>query len=382
MIDTAPRPAVRRRWRSATKIAIGFVLVVVGGFYGYRAWTNYMVGRIDVKPIGPKRVNLVAISPGAGYRILVANGIAQLAEVSGSFDAPDLAQMDEGSDVVSAKKVPMKEMLQSLRQETEGLGAFIMRINDIKADDIPPEAPVWKAEDLRKALDSDPALKSKLEREINMGLDGTPPNRVIASACVNGIVISTPVTVKIGGKPVQAEVLQPYRPSFIENIEKKLQERFDADDARPGVYRQALEDLLNGQGAKEDVRKSLLARISPERAADLAAKPQRVLENAAVILNDDQIISASARTYKANKRELTDITINLTDEGRDRLWKYSHDRQGFQLLLVVDGIAIAAPRISHELSQRDVTISQLPDASLAEEAVDLMNKKPTGGNAR
>ena len=125
-----------------------------------------------------------------------------------------------------------------------------------------------------------------------------------------------------------------------------------------------------------------MARISPDRAADLAAKPQRVLENAAVILNDDQIISASAKTYKANKRELTDITINLTDEGRDRLWKYSHDRQGFQLLLVVDGIAIAAPRISHELSQRDVTISQLPDASLAEEAVDLMNKKPTGGNAR
>ena len=381
MIDTVPRPAARRRWRSATKIAIGFALVVAGASFGYRAWSNYMVGQIKLGTIGPKRVNLVAISPGAGYRILVANGIAQLAEVSGSFDAPDLEHMDDSSDVVSAKKVPMKEMLQSLRKDSEGLGAFVMRINDIKADDVPPDAPVWKASDLRKAIEGDPELKTRLEREINMGLDGTPPNRVIASACANGIVISTPVTVNIVVQPVETEVLQPYRPSFIEGVEKKLQERFDADDARPGVYRQALEELNAGNGVKEDVRKSLLARISPDRAADLVAKPQRVLANAAVILNDDQIISASTRTYKANKRELTDITINLTDEGRDRLWKYSHDRQGFQLLLVVDGIAIAAPRISHELSQRDVTISQLPDPTLAEEAVDLMNKKSPGGNA-
>jgi hypothetical protein len=383
MIESAQRVPHRRRIRSSTKIAIGFVVVIFAGWAGYRAWSNFMVSNIKLGPITPKQINLVAISPGAGYRILVANGIAQLAEISGGFDAPNPEDLNESTDIVSAKKIPLREMLESLQGNQKGLDGFVMRINDIKEDDLPKEAPVWTAEDIHKAIGGDKNLQGKLEHDINMGLDGTPPNRVLASACINGIVIDTPVPIEIGTGKLVAHVLQPYRPGLIEQVEKVLEERFDADTARPGVYREKAQAVIDDPKLREDVKHALEARISEDRTKDLAAKPTRVLSNAEVILNDDHIESATYRNYRASdKRDLNDITINLTDEGRKRLWKYSHGRSGFQLLLVVNGVAIAAPRISHELSQSDVTVSQLPDESLVKEAVDLMNQKSRGGTSR
>jgi hypothetical protein len=389
MIETAERLPKRRRIRSSTKIAIGFVVLVFGLWGAYRLWSNFMVSRIHFGPIQPGKVNLIAMNPGAGYRILVANGIAQLAEIAGGteFDAPtnqDL-QPDSG-DVVGAKKIPLRELLQSLQGNEKALSTFVMKLNDIKEDDIPAEAPIWPAADIRKAVEGDPELKKRLEADLNIGLDGTPPPHVRESAFVNGIVIDLPVPIRLdakGVRTVDAHVLQPYRPNLIQQVENAVAERFDADAARPGVYRDKIVELEKYPDRKENVGKSLLARIAPSRIADLAQKPERVLQKAEVIVNEDQMTSASYRTYKTGeKRELTDLTISLTDEGRDRLWKYSHKRPGFQLLLVVDGVAIAAPRISHELSQSVVTIRQLPDESLVREAVDLMNKQAIGGNER
>lgn len=388
MIETAERLPRRRRMRSSTKIAIGFVVLVLGCWSGYRLWSNFMVGRIHYPPIQPKSVNLVAINPGAGYRILVANGIAQLAEIAGGseFHAPDQDRESDRTDVVGAKKIPIRELLQSLQGNEKALSTFVMKLNEIKEDDVPAEAPIWPAEDIAKAVHGDADLKKRLEQDLNIGLDGTPPPYIRESAFVNGIVIDLPVPIRLdekGERTVVAHVLQPYRPNLIEQVENSIAERFDTDAARPGVYRDKIVEVENDPKRKEKVGASLLARIAPSRVANLAIKPERVLQKAEVIVNEDQITSASYRTYKTGeKRELTDLTLSLTDEGRDRLWKYSHKRPGFQLMLVVDGVAIAAPRISHELSQSVVTIRQLPDESLVREAVDLMNKQAIGGNER
>jgi len=388
MIETAERLPRRRRMRSSTKIAIGFVVLVFGCWGGYRLWSNVMVGRIHYPPIQPKLVNLIAINPGAGYRILVANGIAQLAEIAGGseFHAPDQERESDRADVVGAKKIPIRELLQSLQGNEKALSTFVMKLNEIKEDDVPAEAPVWPAADIEKAVEGDPDLKRRLEQDLNMGLDGTPPPHVRESAVVTRLVIDLPVPIRLddkGERTVVAHVLQPYRPNLIEQVENSIAERFDTDSARPGVYRDKIIELQNDPKRKEKVGASLLARIAPSRVANLALKPERVLQKAEVIVNEDQITSASFRTYKTGeKRELSDLTISLTDEGRDRLWKYSHKRPGFQLMLVVDGVAIAAPRISHELSQSVVTIRQLPDESLVREAVDLMNKQAIGGNER
>jgi hypothetical protein len=63
-----------------------------------------------------------------------------------------------------------------------------------------------------------------------------------------------------------------------------------------------------------------------------------------------------------------------SDEGRKRLWKYSINEVGSQILLLVDGIAIAAPRIQHPLTQSQLSIKGLPDEVLVSDAADAMNK--------
>jgi hypothetical protein len=70
------------------------------------------------------------------------------------------------------------------------------------------------------------------------------------------------------------------------------------------------------------------------------------------------------------------MALNLTPEGKDRLWQFSRKGNiGAQLLVIHNGIAIAAPRIRHELAQSNVSITQLPERSLAQETVDFLNSK-------
>jgi hypothetical protein len=74
-----------------------------------------------------------------------------------------------------------------------------------------------------------------------------------------------------------------------------------------------------------------------------------------------------------------DLTVKLTPEGRDRLWQYSRGRVNSQLLLIVNGIAIAAPRIQHELAQGELTITQMPDEVLVRDAVEIINENNRKG---
>ena len=125
---------------------------------------------------------------------------------------------------------------------------------------------------------------------------------------------------------------------------------------------------------------ALLARIDPERLRNFAAAPERVLQSAQVVINDDSIEGATRiERDSTNGVRFYDLRIDLTDDGRQRLWQYSKLRVGSQLLLVVDGIAIGAPRIEHELVGGEVTISQLPDKTLVDDAVQLMNNAKKRG---
>ena len=98
--------------------------------------------------------------------------------------------------------------------------------------------------------------------------------------------------------------------------------------------------------------------------------PRRLLASATVVLNERSITDASSRDYPSNDgKTLSDLTVNLTDEGRRRLWKFSKDRVGDQILLVADDVAIAAPRIEHELALSEFTVTQLRDKVLVDGAV-------------
>jgi len=100
-----------------------------------------------------------------------------------------------------------------------------------------------------------------------------------------------------------------------------------------------------------------------------------VLSNSVIVLTDEHMKGASIEQYEGSDgKPIFDVNIQLTEEGRMRLWSYSHRNRGFQLLLISNGVAVAAPRIKTELSQSSVRITQLTSESLAKDTVDRVKK--------
>ncbi len=372
--------------RSPTKIAFSFVALVAISWFGCDRYAAYRVDRLHFPEIAPGQVNLVAVTPGAGYRIIVSNGLAQLAEVSNQgFDAPDIDQNSE-ADASNKKRIPIREMLQTLQGNEEALGKLIMALNDISESNLPPIRNVWQAESIRAALDGNAKLAAKLERELNLKLDGMPLPFVSKSAIYDGIVVSSPVPISLlvgnSRRTLVGRVYRPFRARLMRAVEKHLEEKNVVTDAMiQGYYREEGSKVLSDPKNRENLKLSLSSLIDPKRLADLALAPEKVLSNTKVIINERHIRSVDEprEIEGPNNRKLYDLTLHLSEEGRNRLWQYSRGRKGFQLLWIVDGIAIAAPKISHELAQPDVSITQLPDITVLNDAVEEIRKLTHNG---
>lgn len=372
--------------RSSTRIAIGFVAVLALGVYGYRFYSDWRVSKIAYPPIEPGKVNLVGVDTSAGFRIVVANQMAQLRESSDtSFKegsgGEDSGEMGEGSSGDGSRKtrVPVREMLGAMQGDLDKLSRFVSILNDIREDNLPPERVYWKADDIQKALAGDPALRKKLVQDLNVNMDGSPVPELRPKALSDGIVIQVPVPVKLNakGKPqtLIATVLRPYKPQLMRDVEARYEKKMEVTQAmQVGYYIEESKKLLDNPRAKEDVAATLRDILNKEQIQRLAFTPERVLNAIQVIVNESMITRASYHPYDTSNGRLFDITMDLNGEGSDRLWKYSKDRVGAQLLVVANGIPIAAPRISHELSESNLDIKQLPDEVLVKQAVDLMNK--------
>lgn len=367
--------------RSSTKIAIGFAVISGGLFFGYRVITDQMVLNEKFTPLKPSTVNFVGIAPGAGYRIITANYMAQLVEASSAFE-------NTGSDGGGAtsgsikRRIPVRELLQTLQGDTKALGAFIMALNDMKEnDDWPTVRIVWTAEDLRKAIDGDAKLRARLEADLNMRLNGEPLPRLNFDSLENGIIIDSPVTieVKIAGKPTMltARVQEPYTPRMIRAVKELYKDKGDVTRAmQAGYYQQEARAVLADPKKREDIAKSLLDRISEKVAESRAEYPQRVLGSATIIVSDQFITGASYREYPGpTGKPFYDLTVRLNDEGRRRLWQFSKLNMGKQILLVTDGIPVAAPVIRQELAQNELTVTQMQDLNLVKDSVDSINNQ-------
>lgn len=369
---------------SSTKIALGAAVLVIGGFAGYRFWVTKAIEGSHFPPAVPGSVNLVGIDPGAGYKIIVANYVAQLVEASNKFGGNDTAS--EGATEGSIKKrIPIREMLEVLKGNAEALGPLTMAMNDIKEDALPPVRVTWSAEDLKKALGGDKTLQAKLESDLNVRIDGTPLDKVRPASIENGIVIDAPVkvTVNLNGQPkeVVGHVLEPFKPRLIRAVEQRYADKAYNASMQAGYYQEEAQKVLEAPNSKEDVRQSLLERISDQTARQRAEPVERVLKSATVVVNDSYISKASSREYDTSDGKRYDLTIDLTDEGSKRLWKYSIDRVHTQLLLIANGVAIEAPRIQHVLSEGELTITQMRDRTLVTDAVKMINEH-TAPNTR
>lgn len=366
----------KQRLHAPTKFAILFALLASGGFFGWKALSSYLVDGIKFEPIKPSKVNIVGVNPGAGFRIIVSNQIAQLTQGElGEFGVPDPDSFDSTGD---RKRIPLKEMLKALEGNKEALGEFIRVMNRINESDI-PENRIWDAADIRKALNGDKALVAKLQRDLSVDFDGNPMPSTSGPAIENGIGIRLSVPVQVAGpaglRTLEGTVVFEYKPIFVSAVWERLRDKFDlSNQIVAGYYAEEAQKLAAHPERKEDVRHSLEAQISTRRSEGLAAAPQQVLSNAFVVVTDQFMEKAEyrERAYENGKR-LFSLIIDLNDEGRKRLWQFSKRRVGDQLLVVSDGVAIAAPHIEHELTQAEITINKLPDEELVQEVVNLIN---------
>ncbi|MBS1713157.1 MAG: hypothetical protein JST30_02345 [Armatimonadetes bacterium] len=373
---------IRVSWPFVASLA-----VVLGGAWG--AKRLYTESRLrDYRPtlVTPGRVCLAAVLPESRYRIIISNGIAHLAEMTGDqeFGAPD---QDDKEALDTKAKLPMKETLAALQGDRGALGKLVMAVNKMKSEDLPTTLVVWTSEDVQKALDGDTALRAKLEDDLNTRLDGTPLESVRIGSIVNGIVLDLPVDVKVplpdGEKTLTCRIQQPYKTLFAGAVNGEIDKVFNVGkEALLGMYREQARQVLEG-GRREDVAGSLRSRIDPKGRAHLSEAPERILKNFKILVNESHMSGASSVSYEGpNRAILADVTLKLTQDGRMRLWKYSHEKPGFQLLLIADNVAIAAPKIRTELAGDDVKLTGVPAGERTDDAVRFINEAAKGSKGK
>ncbi len=369
--------------RTSTKIALGVGLTLGGGYLVYSKVSESMAMSRVFAEIRPTKVCIVGVAPGAGYRIVVANSVAQLVQVQEGFKGKE--SDGEGATEGAVKsRLPMRDLLLALDGDIKAISELVARLNNMGENDRwPPRRVVWRAEKLRAAFAGDQVLVQELERDLNMRLDGTPLPTVRRQSLEDGIIIDYPVflNLSIGGvkQRVEARVQAPYRPAMIQVIEKKYEEKPNLSiEVMAGYYSEEAKNIQRDPKTKEDIRKSLESRIDPKRAQELAEKPERVLQYAKVVVNSDQIQASSFDEYEASDgKKFYNMRLSLTDEGRMRIWQYTKSRIGGNLLVVSNGVGIAAPRIQHELAMSPLTVNMIREKRLVKEAIDILNNRNT-----
>ena len=359
---------------SGTKIAIGFVVIVGGGYGAMRVYTDRAIMHKHFAEIEPGDLNIIGVDPGAGYRVNIQNQVAVLVQSQGGFGGESNSGGGATEGAIKGR-LPLSDMLKVLRGDTNALGEFISSINNLKENENwPPIRVVWTADRIAKALKGDPKEKEELERDLNMHLDGTPLSEIRIPSLENGIIIQIPVKVhvNVGGtvKLLTGQVMQPFKPLFVKTVEQKYEEKTNVTPAIiKGYYLAEAQALNTKNSTKEDIRALLQSRIDPKSAEQYAERPEQILKYAKVVVNDSMIERAESREYDTSSGKRWNLILELNDEGRERLWQFSKPRVGYQLLVVSAGVGIAAPRIEHELMLSELTVTQLEDKRLLDDAI-------------
>ena len=372
--------------RASTKIVLGFVVLLAIGYFGKNWYAGRQLDGVVFTPLTPGRVNLVGVdTQKGGYHIIVANGIAQLVQSAGGAFGPgnmDSSGADSGDSDAEKKRVPLKELLQILQGKGEAAGRFVAKLNDMKDEDLPPESirVDWKVEDLQRAIKGDAALRKKLEQDLNTHLDGTPLPEFRPSTFQNGIVIDLPISLNVptaqGTKPVAGTLLVPFQSALMKSLEVKVSGESNLDKNKlAGYYSEIGQDYIDKPNRRQNIADALTSLTSGENVNRMTELPQTVMDSIQIIATDSQITHASYTSEDADKGKQFNMSIDVSDEGRKRLWQYSRGHLNDQVLLVVDGVAVAAPRIGTELAASNFDIKNMPDESIVKDATDKINSK-------
>lgn len=387
-------PSRRRKFklRSSTKLVVGAIVLFGGGF---AVWT-YGVGAYVLSRhfplLTPGKVSLIGLKTGHGFTIQVSNRVAHLVESKDINFASSKNDQEETGETEGAakKKIPVRDMVNALTGDEAALSSFVTALADLDPkEDWPSTAPVWKAEDVQKALDGDQALRTKLVNDLNVNLDGQPLDQLSTAALANGIMVDAPIPihVQVGGEQrvMTARLKRWYQPAIMKATNAKFKERFNVTNReKAAYYLDTVRASQSGKGKAENVEAAIRHLLTPEDVMDAVNLAEQVLSSAFVVLTDADIEKASYHASEVGNRDmggapgaagLFDFDLQVNEDGRMRLWQYSKLHPHDQLLLVSNGVAIAAPRIRHELVGSNLTIVQMPDEGLLQDAVATLNKK-------
>ena len=359
--------------RPTTKViatTVGLGLAIWGGM---ELWAVLQTNGANLEPVKAGKINLIVVDPKTGYSVRVANSVAQLFPVSKGGLSGEASSGQEGQ----SRRLPIRELIRSLDGDPEALAFLTESVNNLNQGDAPLSDVVWTADDVKLALAGDVAKVKKLESDLNMKLDGTPLDSVGMYAMRNGITIQVPVklTVPKFKEPVWSTIRLPYQPRFCKQVVDVIDKRFNPSKAYIiGTYSDEVRKMVESK-TQEDIASALKDMVADERAARYAQTVDQILPGDIIMVNDSMLESARYRSYKDEKqRELYTLLLTVNDEARRKLWKYSRQTKDFALLVVVEGVAVSAPKIGTQLAERTVVIDGLRDKRLVQDSVDKINQ--------
>lgn len=114
-----------------------------------------------------------------------------------------------------------------------------------------------------------------------------------------------------------------------------------------------------------------------EKEDVVSVSSETLLASCPIVLNDDQVEGASMEEVQGNLLTPTTYTIHLmlTNEGRSRFFQWSHDHINENVVFVLNGEVVAAPRITQTLNVSDFTISNVQDLKGAKALVAYFDGK-------
>jgi hypothetical protein len=286
--------------------------------------------------------------------------------------------MDAGTGTV----IPMKALVGTLRFEPEAAEELVTAMNGITYDILPLEDRVWTPDEIEAAITTG-ERREELEYDLATTLGGGAIERVNWDRLTTGIWIEVPVSLAVpaagGTKEVVAKVRIPFKTRIANSAYTYFRGMLErgglGEDLTPtaatisGVYNQALDDA--DQRGAEDVSAALRRVYSKENERRFAEPVLKVLNEVEVLVTEATIADAELKAVprEDGKGDMYSITLETTGDSRDRLWQYTYRRPGSQLLLVSNGVAIAAPVVRNQIKYSTVEITGIGEKKLAEEAL-------------
>jgi hypothetical protein len=356
--------------------AVAVAAVLGLWFGGNELYTRLVILRRELPRLEPGEVSLIGLKV-PGYHIVVSNGIARL-----TVGEPSEFGRPESLDSGSGTTIPMKGLIGTLRFDPEAAEELVAAMNGIDYEILPLENRVWTTDRIEAALTSGKD-REKLEYDLATTLGGRGIERVNWDRLTTGIWIEVPVPLAVPAAGGTQEVVARVRIPFKTRIANSAYTYFRGvlergglgEDLTPtsatisGVYNQALDDAER-LGA-EDVGAALRRVYSEERLSALAEPVLKVLNEVEVLVTEATIADAelNATPREDSKGDTYSIRLETSGDSRDRLWQYTYRRPGSQLLLISNGVAIAAPVVRHQIKYSTVEITGIGDKKLAEEAL-------------